>query len=84
MHSKCFALWILTTDRDCQLLSSHIPLLAGSSALDQICSGGVWREHNQGSVERLCLENTKQWQGDSLNSFFIFILAKNVRLGAHI
>lgn len=65
------------------MLFAHFALLAGSLALDQICSGRVWREHNYGAVERLCLENTKQWQGNNLNSFFIFILAKNVRHGAY-
>lgn len=38
-------------------------VIAGSSALDQICSRWVWREHNHRAVERVRLENFERWKG---------------------
>ena len=43
--------------------------MTGSTAMDQICGGWMWGEHDQRTVERLCLENTEEWEGKT----FIFI-----------
>ena len=38
----------------------------GSFALDQISCRGMWRKHFERPVERICLENIKQWQGKNI------------------
>lgn len=64
----------------------HFHFVTGSLVMDQICSRRMRRKHYDWTVEGLCLENIKQWQGRETSllhlqfSWFVIVLQTLCRI----